>query len=91
MTAYAFMMDDMSQKTVTAATVAANVRAEIAANGMTIKQLGEVLGLGERAASRRWHGEVAYSLDELAKLGEHFDIPWSEFARPRRLAGGAAA
>ncbi|QZY52889.1 helix-turn-helix domain-containing protein [Leucobacter tenebrionis] len=76
----------MRQKHDTQGQVAANVRAEVAANGMTIKQLGEVLGLGERAASRRWHGEVAYTLDELAKLGEHFGIPWSEFAKPRRLA-----
>lgn len=86
---YGRMMVGMRQKVDTAATVAANVRAEIAANGMTIKQLGEVLGIGERAASQRWHGRVPYTLDELGKLGAHFDIPWSEFARPRRLTGGA--
>lgn len=80
----------MRQKLSTQEQVAANVRAEVAAAGMTIKQLGEVLGLGERAASRRWHGEVAYTIDELAKLGAHFDIPWAEFAKPRRMAGAAA-
>lgn len=78
-------MDAMSQKSNTQAQVAANVRAEVAASGMTIKELGKVLGLGERAASRRWHGEVAYTLDELARLGEHFEIPWAEFAKPRRV------
>lgn len=81
----------MGQKTDTAATVAANVRAEVAASGMTIKDLGEVLKLGERAASRRWHGEIAYSLDELGLLSAHFGISWSEFAKPRRSLAGAAA
>lgn len=80
----------MKQITTTQGQVAANVRAEVAASGMTIKELGVVLGLGERAASRRWHGQVAYTLDELALLGEHFGIPWAEFAKPRRKAGVAA-
>lgn len=75
----------MTQKLSTAATVAANVRAEVAARGMTIRDLGEVLGLEERAASRRWHGRVAYSLDELAKLAEAFDVSWADFAKQRVL------
>ncbi len=82
-------MVGMTHKAGTAATVAANVRAEVAANGMTIKDLGRVLGLGERAASRRWHGETPYSLDELGRIADYFEIPWADLAKPRRTPAAA--
>lgn len=73
----------MTTKAKIAAIVAANVRAEIAAEGMTIKALGELLGLGVRAASERWHGRVPYTIDDLVILADHFGVSMDMLATPR--------
>ncbi len=50
--------------------VAANIRALAAAAGFSQSSLGRAVGLSQFQAHKRWTGAVAWTLDELAEVGE---------------------
>lgn len=57
--------------------VAANIRAENARRGGTQLELARWLGISQQAMSRRLTGEIAFDVDELQAVAEHFGVPTS--------------
>jgi transcriptional regulator with XRE-family HTH domain len=65
-------------ETVTAS-VAAEVRAEMARQNVPQRELGRVLGLSQGAAWRRLKGEVPFDVAELAEVAKLLKTPISQF------------
>lgn len=61
------------------ASVAAEVRAEMARQNVPQRELGRVLGLSQGAAWRRLKGEVPFDVAELAKVAELLKSPMTQF------------
>lgn len=56
------------------ASVASNVRAELARRGLTQRELADKLGLTQTAISSRLRGIVAFDVDELAVVAETLGV-----------------
>jgi transcriptional regulator with XRE-family HTH domain len=54
--------------------VADEIRVLMARHRITQADLGVVLGVTQTAVSKRIRGEVAFDVDELAKIAQHFGI-----------------
>ncbi len=57
--------------------VAAEVRAEMARQRKTGKELAAVLQTSQQSASRRMTGEKPLDLDELGKIADWLEVPYS--------------
>jgi transcriptional regulator with XRE-family HTH domain len=68
--------------------VAANLRAEMAAQRKSVTDLSAALRVGHRAATRRWSGEQDIGLNELELLSKWLDVPLTAFmvSRERQVA-----
>ncbi|AEA27874.1 hypothetical protein Psed_5747 [Pseudonocardia dioxanivorans CB1190] len=71
-------------ETVTAASVAANVRAELARAGLSARQLAEALGENRGWAHRRLslRDPKPFEIDELARVATHLQVPLSRLIEP---------
>lgn len=56
-------------------TVAANVRAELARKGLSQRALADVLGKSQTYIYRRLNGETPFTIDDLALIAGHLEIP----------------
>lgn len=65
--------------------VAGEVRAEMARQKKTGRELGDVLGLTAMSASRRLSGQTSIDLDELSKIADWLGVPVHAFF-PERVA-----
>jgi transcriptional regulator with XRE-family HTH domain len=61
------------------ASVAAEVRAEMARQNVPQRELGRVLGLSQGAAWRRLKGEVPFDVSELAEVAKLLKTPMTQF------------
>jgi transcriptional regulator with XRE-family HTH domain len=67
--------------------VAAEIRAEMARQGVSQRQIGEVLGISQPQVSKRLLGEVAFNTTELEKVAEFLGVPVTNFMHtPERAA-----
>lgn len=57
------------------ASVAAEVRAEMARQNVPQRELGDVIGLSQGAAWRRLQGRVPFDVAELAAVAEWLKVP----------------
>jgi transcriptional regulator with XRE-family HTH domain len=73
------------------ASVAAEVRAELARQRRPQRDLAEAIGLSQQAASRRLCGEVPFDIAELAKVAELLRVPIEQFLPERRTEQAGAA
>jgi hypothetical protein len=78
------------------ASVAAEIRAEMARQGVSQTKLSEVLGRSQAYVSRRLveAPEVPFHLADLECIAQHLGVPMAHFlpvdaARPRRTRAGA--
>lgn len=62
-------------KTLTAADIAANVRAELARRAITQGAVAEALGLSQPQVSARLRGSVMFRIDELLTIAALLDLP----------------
>lgn len=67
--------------TLTAQRAAAEVRAEVARQRKPQREIADILGMSQAAASRRLLGQVEFSLSELTRLAEVLGVPLSAFIR----------
>jgi len=58
--------------------VADEVRVLMARHRTSQEALGAVLGLHQTAVGRRVRGEVAFDVEELSKIAEHFGVQLAE-------------
>jgi len=72
------------------ASVAAEVRAEMARQNVPQRELGRVLGLSQGAAWRRLKGDVPFDVAELAKVAELLKAPMSQFLPAEEPVAGVA-
>lgn len=74
------------------ASVAAEVRAEMARQNVPQREVGRVLGLSQTGAWRRLSGETPFDVAELAKVAELLGVPMTHFlpAPVVEAVGGAA-
>jgi transcriptional regulator with XRE-family HTH domain len=63
--------------------VAAEVRALMGRYGVTQTALGGILGISQPQASARYHGKVAFKLDELGVLADYFGVSPAELLGER--------
>ncbi|QUW18857.1 hypothetical protein [Agrococcus sp. Marseille-Q4369] len=63
--------------------VAATVRAHMGWRRLPVSELARVLGLGQRAAKRRYDGVRDFSLTELERVAEWLDIDREDLAAGR--------
>ena len=64
------------------ATLAANLRAELARRGMRQGDLAAIWGLSEMSVSRRMNGTTPISADELQKASTAFGLTADDLLRP---------
>lgn len=68
--------------------IAAEVRAEMARQNKSLRDLADVFGLSHQSLAHRVRGEVAFRGDELVLLADALGVPTEQFMR---LAAVAAA
>ena len=74
----------------TVVTVAAEIRAEMARQRRTGRDLASVLQISQQSASRRMNGETDMSLDEIATVSDWLGLsPTALFERASAQAVGA--
>lgn len=56
-------------------TVASEIRAEMARQRVTQRQLGEALGIHQTQVARRLRGDIAFNTVELEKTAEFLRVP----------------
>lgn len=64
--------------------VAEEIRAEMARQLKSVNELSILLGLGHKAAKRRYSGEQEFSLDEVAAVSKWLDVPVSQITSRSR-------
>jgi hypothetical protein len=70
--------------------VAAEVRAEMARQRMTIGDLARALGVTYKPARDRYYGHIAFSINELADAAEWLGVEVEAFMSPARAEQVAA-
>lgn len=78
-----------STTTATREAVAAEVRAVAARKRVAQKAIASVLGISQQAMSRRWTGQLAFDVDELAVVADYLGIDWHDLLPPTPTAGRA--
>ncbi|NLY46818.1 MAG: helix-turn-helix transcriptional regulator [Tissierella sp.] len=48
-------------------------------NGLTQQELAEILGISLTSYNKKETGKVPFTVDELKKLSEHFNVPIENF------------
>jgi transcriptional regulator with XRE-family HTH domain len=71
--------DEPSTANPARAAVAAEVRAEVARQNKTQRELGDILGLPQSAISKRLDGTRAFRAEELVKLADALGVPIARF------------
>lgn len=61
---------------------AAEIRGLMAARHHSAVDLGPVLGLSRTAATRRFNGDVNFTIDELEKIAGWLDVPITRLISP---------
>lgn len=69
--------------------IAGEVRAEMARQRKSLRDIAAVLGISHEAVRQRTTGEVPFRADELVLLGEHLGIPAEQFLTAATPAGAA--
>lgn len=69
--------------------VSANVRAEMARRGLNQTDVAAILGFSQVSVSARLRGQVAWRVDELRTLANHFGIPTTALLGDDSSAGVA--
>ena len=64
---------------ITATTIAANVRAEVARTRTSQTNLAHLLNLSQSSVSMRLRGATPFSAHELATIATHLEIPVNTF------------
>jgi len=59
--------------------IAAEVRAELARQQKTQRDVGDILGLPQQSILMRLKGRTPFRAEELAKLADAWDVPVSRF------------
>ncbi len=71
--------------------IAAEVRAELARQNKTHREVAEILGLPQSSVTLRINGDRAFRAEEIVKLAEGLGVPTERFlVVPDAVAGGAA-
>jgi transcriptional regulator with XRE-family HTH domain len=65
------------------AQVASRIRAEMARQQRSHRELGEALGIHQTQATRRLRGDIAFNTAELEKAAEFLSVPVTEFIEER--------
>lgn len=81
--------DEADSTTVAREAIAAEVRAEVARQRKTQREVGVVLGLPQSVVQLRLKGERPFRAEELAKLAEAFGVPVERFFPAPTTAAGA--
>lgn len=68
--------------------IAAEVRAEIARQGVTHRQLGNVLGLDQSSTSLRIQGRRPFRAEELVAVAGFLGVPVTQFTSIAESIGG---
>ena len=63
--------------TETTALLRANLRAELARNGLSQREMAEHLGLSQGSVSSRMRGEIDFGVAEIIAVAEWLDVPVS--------------
>jgi transcriptional regulator with XRE-family HTH domain len=66
--------------------IAAEVRAELARQNKSQRDVAEVLGLGQPGVSLRLQGKRSFRAEELTSLAEWLGVPLSRFEPQQRVA-----
>lgn len=70
--------------------IAGEVRAEMARQRKSLRDIAAVLGISHEAVRQRTTGEVPFRADELVLLGESLGIPAEQFLSAAAAPAGAA-
>lgn len=70
--------------------IAAEVRAEVARQSKSLRELGPVLGLTHESFNQRLGGKVPFRADELVLLADALGVPAEQFLRIPSAAVSAA-
>lgn len=76
----------MSYRNATAHQVAAEVRAALARNRKRQRELGNLLGVSQQAASRRLSGDVTFTVEEVSAVADWLNVPVASFFPESREA-----
>jgi transcriptional regulator with XRE-family HTH domain len=71
--------------------IAAEVRAEVARQGKTLRELAPILNLTHQTLSQRLRGEVAFRGEELVLLATALGVPAEQFLKIPSVAAADAA
>ena len=70
-----------------AASVAAEVRAEMGRQNLSQQVIGEALGMSRQNAGRRLNGIIPFDVSELEKIATLLGVPVAQFLKaPERVA-----
>jgi transcriptional regulator with XRE-family HTH domain len=69
------------------ARVAAYLRGLMSARQVTLDELAEATGMSRATLERRRKAKAGFTLDELGRLADYFDVPLGQFAEPPDLRG----
>lgn len=78
-----FIVGVMTTPTNLGERVAAAIRAHMGWQRRTVADLAAVLGLGQRAAKRRYAGDLAFSLHEIEQVAAWLDVDKHDLAAGR--------
>jgi transcriptional regulator with XRE-family HTH domain len=67
--------------TISAATIGANVRAEMARAGVSQAAMARILNLSQSPVSMRLRGATPFTAHELAAIAHYLDVPVDAFYR----------
>lgn len=77
--------------TTTTRRVAANLRAEVARQGLTQTALASRLNMSQQAVSRRLSGRHGLTVDDLQAFSEALDLPIEQLIADQSAKAGSAA
>ena len=69
-----------------------NIRKLLRAHHLRQRDLAEVLGVSEQAVSDKFHGRTNFTLRDLSRIADHFDVSLdyltgrSDFTKPLEVA-----
>lgn len=69
--------------------IATEVRAELARQQKTQREVGDILGLPQQSIARRLAGDISFRAEELTKLAAALGVPVTRFLPDQTTAGAA--
>jgi transcriptional regulator with XRE-family HTH domain len=73
------------------ATVASEVRAEMARQGVTHRAIAEYLGMPQPSFTKRLNGKIQFDLAELEKVAEYLGVTVTDLMTPPRRETASAS